>query len=208
LVRRTKEDALETRFSLLDAAEALFQRQGVSHTSLNDIAKEAGTSRGAIYWHFKDKAALFNAMMERATGPLEQVFQNLGGSAPENTLQHIRQVMRGTLQHIASDTRTRRVLEIATHKVEYVDAFQSVKLMHLTVRKAFLEQMETGLAQAAKEQGLALPVSDVDAAQGLHALTDGLMQNWMLDQQSFDLAEKGAKLIDVYLTGLGFRIAA
>ena len=65
MVRRTKEDALATRSSLLDAAELLFQAQGVSRTSLADIAREAGTTRGAIYWHFKDKADLFNAMMER-----------------------------------------------------------------------------------------------------------------------------------------------
>jgi TetR/AcrR family acrAB operon transcriptional repressor len=57
MVRRTKTEALETRNSLLDAAEHLFQARGVSRTSLNDIANEAGTTRGAIYWHFKDKAA-------------------------------------------------------------------------------------------------------------------------------------------------------
>ena len=66
MVRRTKADALATRNSLLDAAEHLFQARGVSRTSLNDIATAAGTTRGAIYWHFKDKADLFNAMMERA----------------------------------------------------------------------------------------------------------------------------------------------
>jgi TetR/AcrR family acrAB operon transcriptional repressor len=63
LVRRTKEEALATRHRLLDAAELLFQAQGVSRTTLNDIARQAGATRGAIYWHFKDKADLFNAMM-------------------------------------------------------------------------------------------------------------------------------------------------
>ena len=72
MARRTKADAQTTRNNLLDAAEQLFQSRGVSHTSLNDIATAAGTTRGAIYWHFKDKADLFNAMMERVTLPLEQ----------------------------------------------------------------------------------------------------------------------------------------
>ena len=63
-MRRTKEEALATRNGLLDAAERLFLEQGVAGTSLNDIAVAAGTTRGAIYWHFRDKADLFNAMMD------------------------------------------------------------------------------------------------------------------------------------------------
>ena len=65
MARRTKEDAEATRNALLDAAERVFYDKGVSRASLDDIAREAGTTRGAIYWHFKDKADLFNAMMER-----------------------------------------------------------------------------------------------------------------------------------------------
>ena len=64
MARRTKEDALATRASLLDAAERLFAVKGVSRTSLADIASTAGTTRGAIYWHFKDKGDLFNAFAE------------------------------------------------------------------------------------------------------------------------------------------------
>ena len=74
MARRTKEDAMATRHKLLDSAENLFQAQGVSRTSLQDIARRAGATRGAIYWHFKDKADLFNAMMERVTLPLEACF--------------------------------------------------------------------------------------------------------------------------------------
>jgi TetR/AcrR family acrAB operon transcriptional repressor len=206
LVRRTKEEALETRFSLLDAAELLFQRQGVSRTSLKDIASQAGTSRGAIYWHFKDKADLFNAMMERVTLPLEKVFENLDQNEQEDTLSHLRQVMQGTLHLIANDERTRRVLEVATHKVEYIDELRSVRLRHIAVRDIFLGEMENGLKQAATEQSLVMPVTNAEAAQGLHALTDGLIHNWLLDPPMFGLAEKGSRLIDIYLTGLGFRI--
>ena len=71
MARRTKEDALATRHQLLDAAERVFAEKGVSRTSLNDIAQAAGASRGAIYWHFKNKADLFNAMLERITLPME-----------------------------------------------------------------------------------------------------------------------------------------
>ena len=91
MARRTKADAQATRSALLDAAEQLFQTHGVSRTSLNHIAVAAGTTRGAIYWHFKDKADLFNAMMDRVTLPLEQtlnVTQVEGSSDPVADIRH------------------------------------------------------------------------------------------------------------------------
>ena len=208
MARRTKEDALATRNSLLDAAELVFQAQGVSRTSLNDIARSAGTSRGAIYWHFNDKADLFNAMMERVTLPLEQAFQlQHPEKEPDvDALERIRQVMRDALHQIATDARTRRVFEVATQKVEYIDELQAVRVRHLTVRNGFLVQMEHGLALAVAAQNLTMQVSLATAAQGLHAMADGLIQNWLLDTTAFDLVASSGQVIDIYLKGLGFRI--
>lgn len=50
--RRTKEEAEATRESVLRAALDLFSEKGYSRTTLNDIAKRIGMSRGAVYWHF------------------------------------------------------------------------------------------------------------------------------------------------------------
>ena len=57
--RRTKEEAQQTREALIEAAEVVFHRKGVSASSLNDIAKEAGVTRGAVYWHFKKQTRHF-----------------------------------------------------------------------------------------------------------------------------------------------------
>ena len=206
MVRRTKEDALATRHSLLDAAELLFQAQGVSRTSLNDIARKAGTSRGAIYWHFKDKADLFNAMMQRVTLPLEQTFENIGRDVGNPPLNRIRDALRLAVQRIATDARTRRVFEVATQKVEYVDELQAVRLRHLIVRNEFLAQVEQGLRLAAADQKLRPRIAMTHAAQGLHAMVDGLIQNWLLDSEGFDLITTSALAIDVYLAGLGFTV--
>lgn len=58
MARRTKEDAEKTREALLDAAERVFLRRGVSTSTLNEIAKEAGLTRGALYWHFEDRKSV------------------------------------------------------------------------------------------------------------------------------------------------------
>lgn len=205
MVRRTKEEALATRHKLLDAAEHLFQAQGVSRTSLQDIARRAGATRGAVYWHFKDKADLFNAMMERVILPLEQAFQDrLGQEGQADPLARIRSGVGEALARIANDPQTRRVFEVATHKVEYVDELMEVRRRHLKSRSDFLEQVERGLLTAAHQRGMELSVSAAAAAQGLHAIIDGLIQGWLLESADFDLVTLGRQVVDVYLQGLGF----
>jgi TetR/AcrR family acrAB operon transcriptional repressor len=205
LVRRTKEDALATRHRLLDAAEVLFLAKGVSHTSLQDIAREAQATRGAVYWHFKDKADLFNAMMDRVTLPLEASLEFLAHDEPAKPLAHICSAMRQALLRIATDPQTRRVFEVATLKVEYIDELQAIRQRHLRVRDSFLEQIERSLRSAALSQTTALRLPPTVAAQGLHALIDGLIQNWLLDKEAFDLVEVGEQVLLVYLTGLGLK---
>ena len=203
MVRRTKEDALATRHALLDAAEHLFQAHGVSGTSLQDIASAAGATRGAVYWHFKDKADLFNAMMERVTLPLEHALDDAGTVEPADALQAMRRAILLALKKTETDAQTRRVFEVATHKVEYIEALAPVRQRHLQVREDCLGQMKRALLAGARSQGVHLPLPAEVAARGLHALVDGLIQNWLLDSTAFRLEATGRQAIDAYLAGLG-----
>lgn len=209
MVRRTKADALATRHSLLDAAERLFQSQGVAGTTLADIAQAAGTTRGAIYHHFEDKADLFNAMMERVTLPLEATLAEVGRQAArqDDPLGRLRDFMLHALRQTAQDERTRRVFEVATHKVEYVDEMRAVRDRHLRVRNACMAMTTAALEAAQDSQRVALPMPVATAALGLHVIVDGLIQNWMLDPGAFDLVESGRRTMDAYLKGLGFGLA-
>ncbi|MBX3609902.1 MAG: TetR family transcriptional regulator [Hydrogenophaga sp.] len=209
MVRRTKTEALETRNRLLDAAERLFQAKGVSSTTLADIATAAGATRGAVYHHFHDKADLFNAMMERVTMPLEASLADVGCGAPdtEDPLQAIRDAMLHALRQTANDERTRRVFEVATHKVEYVDEMQAVRDRHLRVRNECMAMTRVALQEAVRRQGVTLPVPLATAALGLHVMVDGLIQNWLLDPQAFDLVRHGRQTMDTYLSGLGLSLS-
>ncbi len=201
MVRRTKEEALATRHRLLDAAEHLFQKRGVSRTTLNDIAQAAGLTRGAIYWHFKDKADLFNAMMERVTLPMEESAKRI--DREEDPIESIRTSMTQALLMVTQDPQVRRVFDIATHKVEYVDEMDAVQQRHLSGRDECVAHLQEGLRLAAKQCGVKLAVPAAIAAHGLHALVDGLIQNWLLSPDEFDLVSTALRSLDVYLAGLG-----
>ncbi|WP_447779016.1 TetR family transcriptional regulator [Variovorax boronicumulans] len=202
MARRTKEEALATRHRLLDAAELLFQAQGVSQTTLQQIAQQAGATRGAIYWHFKDKADLFNAMMERVILPLETPPKS---DAPgDDPLVEIEDGLIHALTLMVTDLQVRRVFDIATHKVEYTHDMASVQQRHLDARNACVVDFEKALRLAARRARIRLPVPGAVAAQGMHALMGGLIQNWLLDPTAFDLVPTGRRTFRVYLAGLGF----
>ncbi|HPW30603.1 MAG TPA: TetR family transcriptional regulator, partial [Rhodoferax sp.] len=98
MARRTKEDALATRELLLDAAERVFHRRGVSRTTLQEIAQDAGLTRGAIYWHFQNKGELFHAMMERVTLPMMARMTEISPADEDRPLEKIRRNTAAALQ--------------------------------------------------------------------------------------------------------------
>ncbi len=65
MAKRTHEDAELTKQAILDSAFRLFSRRGYESTSLSDIARFAGVTRGAIYWHFKDKGQILVELCEK-----------------------------------------------------------------------------------------------------------------------------------------------
>ncbi len=67
---RIEAKAERTRAAILDAAEQHFARRGYASTRLDDIAEELGMTGAALFYYFRDKGSLYDAMMERAFGSL------------------------------------------------------------------------------------------------------------------------------------------
>lgn len=206
MARRTKEDADTTRNNLLDAAERVFYEKGVARASLGEIAQVAGATRGAIYWHFKDKVDLFNAMMDRVTLPLEEACVEGGASGRPASLARLLAMVERVICAVVNDERTRRVCEIAFYRVEYVDELMVARERHLASRARFHALLARDLCLAADEQGLSLPMDTAVATAGLQALFDGLLHDWILGGERFDLLAVGRATVKTYLRGLGFDV--
>ncbi len=205
MARRTKEDAEDTRQQLLQAAVRVFAEKGVSRSSLQDIAEAAGTTRGAIYWHFKNKADLFNALMDDAILPMEQAMQRIGHDPSQDPLTELEQALLQTLRDIATNESTRAIFEIATLKVEYVAELRGVQVRHIQAYADGTREIGRSLQEAAVRRGVVLPMPFEMAAQGLHALMVGLIHSWMLAPKVFDLVQVSQAAIRAHLLGLGFR---
>lgn len=90
-VKRLRDvHAAATRTALVGAAMARFVSHGYAGTSLDDIAADVGTTKGAIYHHFKDKRALFCAVYEQLSQQLIDAVATASMVPPasvENALQ-------------------------------------------------------------------------------------------------------------------------
>lgn len=202
MVRKTKQDAQATRTLILDTAECVFQRRGVAATSLQEIAHAAGLTRGAIYWHFQNKADLFEAMLQRVVLPLECSFDVGACAAGSDPLGFLRRGIGDVLARLARDRQVQRVLEIAMHKVEFAGDLDVVRERRISSRDELLDDLEQLLTLAAERGQIGAYPSPRLAAKGLHALVDGLLYNWLLNPKAFDLPVDGQQLVDTYLRGL------
>jgi TetR/AcrR family transcriptional regulator, acrAB operon repressor len=202
MARRTKEESLVTRTRILDAAENVFHDKGVAHASLEDIAAAAKVTRGAIYWHFKDKAELFDAMMQRVRLPVEAINDGADCCAQADPLALLRRCAVDVLLRTARDAKTRRVFEIAYHKCEYVGDAAGVRERHIASQNECMKTIESGF-RACVAAGLPpKSVSPRVAAVGVMSLVSGLIANWLLDPTSFPLKRHAETLVDIYFRGL------
>ena len=201
MARRTKQDAQATREALLDAAERVFEQRGVSRTSLADVAQSAGVTRGALYWHFTDKADLFNAMMERVILPFDAELAVLPGTPGDPVDALVRRLQRA-MARIATDQQTQRVLAIAKTMIEHVEEMAAVREQYLLNYRVNVERMTQALEAASAQRGQQLPAPAAQLAEGLHAMVRGLVQGWLLDR-AFDLQATAAVAVRVYLIGMG-----
>ncbi len=176
MARKTKEDAERTRKDLVVAARQVFHECGVSRSTLEKIAKAAGVTRGAVYWHFKDKAELFFAMREDVFAPvILRTDAFLYSPDYANPLDAIEASLVEFFSVLENDVTVREVFEVMISRCEYVDEFASVQEEVSRPALHFLEKME-GVYRLAAEKGmLRAAVSPEAAARDTWAFTSGIL---------------------------------
>ncbi len=202
MVRRTKDEAQETRNRILDAAEHLFSERGVSRTSLEDIAQAAGVTRGAIYWHFKDKRDLVAAMVDRVTLPMEAMVARSSDESVEDPIASLKACAVSALKRTATDSQAQRVFDVVTHKCEYIGEMAGVNNRISAVQKGCVDRAEQTIRNAVKRGLLPASVNPRLAAVGLDALLYGLISNWLANSSYLPLERQAEAMIDLYIEGL------
>ncbi|MBP2643690.1 MAG: TetR family transcriptional regulator [Firmicutes bacterium] len=124
-MRRTKEEAAQTRQTIIDVAEVLFTEKGYETTSLDDIASAAGLTRGAVYWHFQNKQGLLLALRQNIELPLEKLAERLSSSESIDPLEVLSHSGGTILRELQSNPRRRKVMKLLM-QVEFFSEVQEL----------------------------------------------------------------------------------
>lgn len=201
-MRRTKEEAEKTRSTILEAAEVLFLEKGVAHTSLEQIARQAGVTRGAVYWHFENKAHLFHELLSQVRLPPEQLAERLGCCAEHDPLLGLRALCVEAIESLPHDEQRRRIFTILLRRCEFTEELREAEQRHEAFINQFIELCESQFAHPRVVTRLQPGMTPRLAARALHAMIVGLFSDWLRDPTLFDAQADTAPMIDACFRGL------
>ena len=141
---RIVKEAAERRNEILDVAERLFCTNGYDNTSTNDILAEIGIARGTLYYHFKNKEDILDAMIDRI---LDETVRKAESIALDESVPVLERLTK-TVLAANVDTKTGSMILEQVHKPQNA-------LMHSKIQERLLSQLvplfvkivEDGIAQ-------------------------------------------------------------
>lgn len=196
MARRTKEEAQQTRCHIMSTALNLFCQQGLAKTSLTDIAHAADLTRGAIYWHFKNKEELFVSLWEELCAPLSHQLDACVDEQESDPLGKLRAFLREVLIKISTEPAHQQMFTIMFN-LESLEG-EAISLRdHMRQQSAnFFRDLEITLANAVRRGQLPAGLELRRASTLLHCTLDGYIINWLHFPERIDLIRDADFLLD------------
>ena len=188
----------QTRAAIIDSATRCFAREGYDSTGVAEICANAGVSKGAFYYHFESKEAVFLELIDSWLQALEYSLREVTSRAdtvPEGLLD-----MAGTVQKIFENNRQFMglFLELWTR----ASRNEKVRLATIAPYRRY-QDIFTALIRRGIEEGSLDPVDADAAGQMLLSLSSGLFLQASLDPGSADWGKVLQESINILLNGLG-----
>lgn len=200
-MRRTKEEAAITREQLLKNALAAFSKKGYAATTLEDIAREAKVTRGAIYWHFGGKAELYNTLIREYSDKGNAIVQQ-AASEGGTLLDILRRVFVRQLQAIEEDPALRALMELQLFKTGLVPELEEGRKQQIESSVGLIEMMTGIMGQGIQSGLLRSDVDPKEMARAYLAFQNGLIHLWLTAPSQFSLKDSVNAFADILMAGL------
>lgn len=183
-MRRTKEDAEQTRLKIIAAALELFSKNGYSNTTLAMIADEAGFSRGPIYWHFKNKDELYQAVLGFSQEPLERLIEQ-SQAMSDKPLIAIQHFISEWFRLLLENRWHRQSFEILLNKTELTEQMADTLKRERKLTREIVQLLKQLIAAAYPD------AESLDAGQSqavfLYSSLMGITHSWLFSPKLFSL---------------------
>jgi TetR/AcrR family acrAB operon transcriptional repressor len=202
VARQTKERAEQTRETILDAATQVFFARGVARSSLEEVARSAGVTRGAVYWHFRDKIDLFAAVEERLRAPQEAQLIALNRSAPRDPLGELERVIIKTLTQIATDENIRIQMTVVLLRVDDTAEMAPALARQAQYQRRFSDGVRSYFRNVVPPPAAGCDWTPEMAAQVLHALVHGTILHALRFPREYPLQTHGVSVVRAFMKAL------
>ncbi len=180
----------------MDAAVQVFSIRGVSRTTLANIAKEAGVTRGAIYWHFNNKEDLLSALWEQLLLPFQPITKASENPGEPDPLGKLKQTYIGFFKNLKEDPRLLKLCQILINKCEAVEDTGTLHIHRVNCHVEGQAKIEKVLRNAITQGQLP---EDFDVRIGsitTIAFVDGLVANWIMFPDILDVKKEIPAILD------------
>ncbi|MEX0738574.1 MAG: TetR family transcriptional regulator [Pseudohongiella sp.] len=206
MAKKTKEQAQETRQSILDAAIDVFTDKGVAGASLNEIAERAGVTRGAIYWHFKNKLDIFAALQDQLhQSVMDTVLADMEKDHPQ-PLQQLEQLCVALLMDLETNTRKSKILSIFYTKCDYSGEMATFLDLQNANKAKSIELFSHYFKRARKQGHLDADVDPHTLTLSLFFYLTGILHEHLRDPELFDLSQNAGPFIRQFFRGVSCRV--
>jgi len=200
-MKKTKEEAAQTREAVLEAALKAFSKKGYSGTSLEVVAAEAGMTRGAIYWHFKNKFELLNAVILECRRKSE-IRLNQILDAPQSPLNKVRQLIYEFFLIVSEQEEFKVMEEIKVFKSERKKDLNRLYKEHMEKVKEMKTLLKELIKQGIAEGEFDRRIDPDTVVVALISYIGGVKSAWLSDVTMFSLKENAQNLADIFINGI------
>lgn len=163
--RRTKEEAEQTRRTLLTASLELFSQQGVQNTSLKAVSAAAGVTHGALYWHFKNREDILVTLCSDYPLPLQKGFFEQLHLVDQNALEALRLYLLEVFKAIHQSSEALQIFRLFYLKRGELPESAVLDVLVAEQMQQWYGYINQYLKQARKQQQLDISTEQMPIAQ-------------------------------------------
>lgn len=198
MARKSREEAEQTRRRLLDVALEVFDEKGYSATTLQQIAERAGFTRGAVYWHFQNKADLFAALAADVEAGGDEIF----GDGAVETREDLSRPLCAYLDHLESDPRVGTFYRVAYYRTEWSEELEPVLARHRKDMRELATWMVEGFRRLRTLGRVSRSRDPGRDGLALYVYFTGLLTVWVTEPGTLSMTRDAPALIEAFLDGL------
>lgn len=182
----------ELRQKIIDTAWELFYENGYENTTVNDIIRKVGTSKGGFYYYFKAKEDLLNSLYSVFDREYEKFYENMDQN--QDSLMKLKQLSQYVSYFIEGNVSAE--LLAALYQSQLAKKSQD---NFLNPDRYYINLVKKIISEGQKKGEIRTDISVEELAHDVLVLERGIIMDWCVQNGSFSLEYYGSRSFDLYI---------